>query len=182
MALKQLCLFSTTHDLKVLIPLSTALNGLIFIQWLGHGPHCVYISCFSFLDWFSLICHLQTNCCLWSTCQGTLSSARGWWRNKKNYLHENIEMQKPPFTWWRFKAPSPPPTTAMCFSPGTSGVTYVTTNLPVSPDANQMPHPGTHTGLFVCFTWGLGPFFSPGWTRTHIQMNIRLHQSYALLN
>ncbi|CAB1443113.1 unnamed protein product [Pleuronectes platessa] len=52
---------------------------------------------------------------------------------------------------WRFKA-SPPLQTVVRSSPGTSGVTCVTSNLPGSPDAIQMPHPETHTGLFVCTT------------------------------
>lgn len=62
-------------------------------------------------------------------------------------------------TQWCFKAPFPLQTVAMCFSPGTSGVTCVTPNRPASPDAIQMPHPETHTGLFVCSTLGLRPFF-----------------------
>lgn len=66
---------------------------------------------------------------------------------------------------------------AMCFSPGTSGVTCVTTNLPGPPDAIQMPHPETHTGLFVCSTWGLVRFFphKVGHALTRMQMHARLH-------
>lgn len=84
---------------------------------------------------------------------------------------------------WRFKAPFPLQTATMCFSPGTSGVTCVTTDLPGSPDAIQMPHPETHTGLFVCSAWGFGPsffffffFLFAKLHPTHTQTHARLHQ------
>lgn len=82
-----------------------------------------------------------------------------------------------------FKASSQLQTATMCFSPGTSEVTRVTTNLPSSTDAIQIPHPETHTGFFVCFSWGLDSFFSPRYVehavaRTHTHA-CRCTQGYS---